>query len=149
MSKLCPKCSSELPEESSFCLNCFSYIGENRQAQTVAEASKKEKIRQKNHINNKAVNIAGAVLATLAILTVSASFINGATVNKNDIGETTLVPVTEPSGEPVTDENGEEQGHAVSRYGRLRSTRAVRHFSIDACDGYLCFGRYVQRAFNR
>ena len=91
MSKFCPKCNSELPEESSFCLNCFSYIGEIRQEQTAAEAPKKEKIRQKNHINNKAVNITGAVLATLAILTVSAFFINGATVNKHRFGYVILV----------------------------------------------------------
>ena len=53
-------------------------------------------------------------MATLAILTVSAFFINGATVNKNDAGETTLVPVTEPGGEPVTDENGEALFEAVT-----------------------------------
>lgn len=96
-------------------MNCFSYIGEIRQEQAAAEATKKEKIGQKNHINNKADNFTGAVLATLAILTVSAFFINGATVNKSDIGEITLVPVTEPDGEPVTDENGEELFEAVSK----------------------------------
>ena len=53
-------------------------------------------------------------MATLAILTVSAFFINGATVNKNDIGETMLVPVTEPGGEPVTNENGEELYEVVT-----------------------------------
>lgn len=31
MSKRCPKCNSELPEESSFCLKCFSYIGQPQQ----------------------------------------------------------------------------------------------------------------------
>lgn len=31
MSKRCPKCNFELPEESSFCLKCFSYIGQPQQ----------------------------------------------------------------------------------------------------------------------
>lgn len=115
MSKHCPKCGAELPEESSFCLRCFSSIGNEAQEvpakpaekQKTAKRSNKQKKPEKKNNYNKLVARSGAVVATLVIFAVAVSFADKPQIGKGTTVETSLVPVTDEAGELVTDENGE------------------------------------------
>lgn len=123
MSKHCPKCGAQLPEESLFCLKCFSSVG-NEASEIPVEAAEKEKTvkrskgqkkpekRNKNY--SKFAAAAGTIVATLVIFAVAVSFADKAQIAKGEAVETTLVPVTDSSGEPVTDENGENVYEAVT-----------------------------------
>lgn len=115
MSKHCPKCGAELPEESAFCLKCFSCIGNDAQEASTIPVRKEKTVKlskgKKKPENAKKYNMivvrAGAVVATLVIFAVAAAFSDKPQINAYAAVETTLVPVTDEAGEPVTDENGE------------------------------------------
>lgn len=115
MSKHCPKCGAELPEESAFCLKCFSCIGNEAQEASAIPVHKEKTGKpskgKKEPENAKKYNMivvrAGAVVATLVICAVAVAFSQEPQLEAGIAVETSLVPVTDESGEPVTDESGE------------------------------------------
>ena len=108
----CPKCGKELPDGTSFCLNCFTSLV-NKEA--AAPAAKKRAGGFLRFLKSR--QLKAALLGVLAI----ALFCGGAVLLKNSVhriqpvsaDKTTLVTVTDQSGETVTNESGEAVTEAV------------------------------------
>ncbi len=119
MSKKCPGCGKELPEESNFCLSCFYSFDK-------PSASKRRKpliiffANLKSKITKRVLKRSLTALAALALFLLVMGICIAALKNANSsdpvlsepettvIAETHTVPVTQENGEAVTDENGED-----------------------------------------
>lgn len=162
MSKKCPFCQSELPDEAHYCLNCCSSL--STAPDVAASLAKVKKYRRTadsavhdlyvkynltfskfihNPKNKKAFPIAIISFATvfLCLLVSAASH----SVNIETVTETRLV--TEKNGEAVTDENGEnvyevvevttEQSFLESLFGGSKSVEGTSDGSSGSVLGKL------------
>ena len=98
--KECQFCGAELPEEASFCLKCSSVIN----AREVSEPNSKKVFLA----NKKAITASLLIILTLCLCFLSSTGIKKLPTASNESTEpqTTLIPVTLPSGEEVTDDSG-------------------------------------------
>lgn len=106
--KKCQFCGAELPEEASFCLKCSSVINTR---EVYESNSKKAFLAYKK----------AATVSLLIILTFSLCFLSSASIktlptisDDSAESETTLIPVTLPNGEEVTDDSGNTVYEAVT-----------------------------------
>ena len=103
MSKNCPNCNAEIPEEASFCLNCFSYVNEVIPLAPVKVVNAKRKFK---NVNNIVIGF-----TTIAIVLVSLFTVGRIKKSKEIISNTEIVtqyvPMTQENGEYVFDENGD------------------------------------------
>lgn len=98
--KKCQFCGAELPNNASFCLKCSSVIN----AREIFEpSSKKEFLAYK-----KVISVSLLILLTFSLCFLSSAGIKTITTvsNKSAEPQTTLIPVTLPNGEEVTDDSG-------------------------------------------
>lgn len=121
MSKSCPHCGADMPEEASFCLKCFNETAIQSEicTQSEDEAKLPLKIRLKSNIadfikritqNKKALSLAIALLIILAVFIVFLilALVPADAVNSDVPAQTTLVAVTDKNGEPVTNSDGKQ-----------------------------------------
>lgn len=119
MTKKCPGCGRELPEESNFCLSCFySFehpdIPQKKKPFVIFLANFKSKFTK------RVLKRSLTALASLALFLIVMGICIVALKNANSsepvvqdpqttiITETQTIPVTQENGEAVTDENGED-----------------------------------------
>ncbi|MBR4287065.1 MAG: leucine-rich repeat protein [Clostridia bacterium] len=119
MSKKCPGCGKELPEESNFCLSCFysfdkPSVSKRRKPLIIFFANLKSKITK------RVLKRSLTALASLALFLLVMGICIVALKNAKSsdpvlpepettvIAETLTIPVTQENGEAVTDENGED-----------------------------------------
>lgn len=106
MKKNCPNCNKKLPEEATFCLHCFTNLSET---QTVAMVAPKKPFNKKVLCR---ILVVAAFLAVVAVvvffLKESVSKPSSVTDDTTVVTETQTVPVTDNSGEAVTDEDGKQ-----------------------------------------
>lgn len=104
MQRICPNCSHELPEEASFCLNCFTQlnIADEPDVPSFAVIGKKRSVR-------KPLIISACILLALTALSAAGYRRLSGIIPKSAVSEdeTVLVPVTGENNEAVTDEHGE------------------------------------------
>ena len=111
----CPKCGKELPDGTSFCLNCFSDITAKAVNEAESKAVKPEKTEKKE---KKLLPILKSrqLRTVLSCFVIVALAVTGAVVLKRFVklpaatvttDDTTLITVTDVNGEAVTDTNGE------------------------------------------
>lgn len=113
MENKCPFCGSELPEEASFCLVCFTTL--NPPVDTTENNKKPFLLLLKTH-SKKLCSGAAALLASLLIMGICIAAMKNTNSApkplKNDttiiVEETYYVPVTEENGVAVTNESGEQ-----------------------------------------
>ncbi|MBQ8182333.1 MAG: leucine-rich repeat protein [Clostridia bacterium] len=115
MKKICPECGNHLPDEASFCLNCFYSFDSAEQN----DSKKKKKtlpiiLWLKLHYKNL-LKYSLAALAFLIVMGICISAIkigNHSSLKSPDttviVEETRYVPLTESNGVAVTDEAGEQ-----------------------------------------
>ncbi|MBE6801255.1 MAG: hypothetical protein E7530_00030 [Ruminococcaceae bacterium] len=119
MTKKCPGCGRELPEESNFCLSCFySFehpdIPQKKKPFVIFLANFKSKFTK------RVLKRSLTAFASLALFLIVMGICIVALKNANSsepvvqdpqttiITETQTIPVTQENGEAVTDENGED-----------------------------------------
>lgn len=104
--KNCPFCNAELPDETSFCLNCSSALNSRE------EPSNKT---PKAFLHKKAVALCIAIFFIFSLSVISAYRIKKIPLKPQDTNthETVFVPVTQKNGETVTDSQGDTIYEAV------------------------------------
>lgn len=121
LSKKCPHCGADIPEEASFCLNCFCLTNENSENELPPETTVKlppylkikqvfSDIAKKISSDKKALALSIAALIILAVFLVFLilALIPANAVSSESSTVTTLVAVTDAKGEPVTNSKGEQ-----------------------------------------
>ena len=103
MSRHCPNCNAEIPEESSFCLNCFSYVNEVVPLAPVKTVNAK---RKSKNINNIVITFTTLAIVLVSLITVG-KIKKSKEIIKNTEIVTQFVPMTQENGEYVFDENGD------------------------------------------
>lgn len=101
----CPKCGKELPDGTSFCLSCFSSLVEK---ENISFTSKPEN-GFIAFLKSKQLRVALSCIAVVAFAIGGAFLLKGKMkpITTVSAESTTLVAVTDQSGETVTGENGE------------------------------------------
>lgn len=122
MSRICPNCKSEIPEEAHFCLKCFSSVDEtgpvSKPVNKKAEL-KKDKSKKKNRIipiiKSKQFKAASACILGVFLLCFGSVMLKkwNNTIVPVAADEITMITVTEENGEAVTTESGEVVTQAV------------------------------------
>ena len=107
--KACPFCGAKIPEEAIYCLNCSSVLNERQSFPTVKVKDKKKKtiavIPRKRFLGIIAIVLSIVIFFSSCIFAIKSARTNEPSKEKP---ETTLSPVTEETGENVTDQNGEQ-----------------------------------------
>ncbi len=106
--KNCQFCGAELPEEASFCLKCSSVIN----TREVFEANSKKSFL----VYKKAITVSLLIMFVFSLYFLSSASIKAIPTVSADSEEpqTTLIPVTLPNGEEVTDDKGNTVYEAVT-----------------------------------
>lgn len=116
MEKICPKCGKELPEESSFCLNCFYSFETKSNGIKPPPFSPKDGGNNKSKPSKRVIVIVLIILLFLIIMGVliwamkkqNTPDPQPSTPETTFINVTETIPVTQTNGEAVTDESGEQ-----------------------------------------
>ena len=106
--KKCQFCGAELPEEASFCLKCSSVLN----TREVFKPNSEEAFLA----YKRAVTVSLLIMLTFSLCFLSSADIKLLPAVLDDSAEpkTTLIPVTLPNGEEVTDESGNAVYEAVT-----------------------------------
>lgn len=106
--KKCQFCGAELPEEASFCLKCSSVIN----TREIFETNSKKAFL----VYKKVITVSLLIMLTFSLCFLSSASIKAIPTVSVDSEEphTSLVPVTLPNGEEVTDDSGNTVYEAVT-----------------------------------
>ncbi len=118
--KNCQFCGAELPEEASFCLKCSSVIN----TREVFEANSKKSFL----VYKKAIAVSLLIMFVFSLYFLSSASIKAIPTVSADSEEpqTTLIPVTLPNGEEVTDDSGNTVYEAVTVEQSTKKSSSIK-----------------------
>ena len=102
----CPKCGKELPDKSSFCLDCFTDISGGNTAVATKSGSAAKLL---SAVKSRTMKIALSCMLFVALASTGALILKDNMKKPETVAadSTTLVAVTDEAGEAVTNESGE------------------------------------------
>ena len=108
----CPKCGAELPEGSSFCLNCFSSL---KTPDPVSVNAVKNHNRISSFLKSRQMSVVLSCLLVVVLFGLGAFLLKKGLHKVKTVSaeSTSFVTVTNASGEIITNKNGEALTEAV------------------------------------